>query len=216
MPGHRAYFCLSDPRELLTHIGQSNGIQVARTSKSSHGSFSPQAYTATIITSKSWCIDRLYPHLESHRPCRSHRSRFVPTRLAHAHTWWICSVAAHHTVPSLIFRHESPLFSPYSRDLADFPFFALYQHPAFTSGIVLLLNIWAAKRSGDETENAREMEAVHKCMAVLKAAEGRCVRNTPYVIFISSRLILSFRRWHAAGRLWCVNGVERCVFTLFD
>ncbi|KAI9511917.1 fungal-specific transcription factor domain-containing protein [Russula earlei] len=58
-----------------------------------------------------------------------------------------------------------------------------FQLPAFTAGIVLLLNIWGAKRSGNVTDPAREMEDVHKCMAVLQAAEGR---------------------WHAAGRLWDV------------
>ncbi|KAF8486393.1 fungal-specific transcription factor domain-containing protein [Russula ochroleuca] len=55
--------------------------------------------------------------------------------------------------------------------------------PAFTAGIVLLLSIWSAKRSGVVTDPAREMEDVHKCMKVLQAVEGR---------------------WHAAGRLWDV------------
>ena len=32
----------------------------------SHGSFGPQTYTVTTITSKSWCIG-LYPYLENHR-----------------------------------------------------------------------------------------------------------------------------------------------------
>ncbi|KAF8492551.1 fungal-specific transcription factor domain-containing protein [Russula emetica] len=58
-----------------------------------------------------------------------------------------------------------------------------FQLPAFTAGVVLLLNIWGAKRSGGITEPAKEMEDVHKCMAVLRAAEGR---------------------WHGAGRLWDV------------
>ncbi|KAH9990706.1 fungal-specific transcription factor domain-containing protein [Russula vinacea] len=57
------------------------------------------------------------------------------------------------------------------------------QLPAFTAGIVLLLSIWSAKRSGVVTDPAREMEDVHKCMKVLQAVEGR---------------------WHAAGRLWDV------------
>ncbi|KAH9992246.1 fungal-specific transcription factor domain-containing protein [Russula compacta] len=55
--------------------------------------------------------------------------------------------------------------------------------PAFTAGIVLLLNIWSAKRSGSVADPISEMKDVHKCMAVLQAAEGR---------------------WHAAGRLWDV------------
>jgi hypothetical protein len=110
VPGHREYFLLSDSTELLNHFGQSNGIQLVRISRTSHVSFSPQAYTASTTTSKSWCIGRLYPHLENHRPCRSHRSRFAPTRLARAHTWWICSAAVPHSTPLLISRHESPPF----------------------------------------------------------------------------------------------------------
>ncbi|KAI0260433.1 fungal-specific transcription factor domain-containing protein [Gloeopeniophorella convolvens] len=58
-----------------------------------------------------------------------------------------------------------------------------FQLPAFTAGIVLLLNIWGVKRSGLTIDPVKEMEDVHKCMGVLKAAEGR---------------------WHAAGRLWDV------------
>ncbi|KAF8268480.1 fungal-specific transcription factor domain-containing protein [Lactarius quietus] len=56
-----------------------------------------------------------------------------------------------------------------------------FQLPAFTAGIVLLLSIWGAKRTGGMPDPAKEMEDVHKCMAVLQAAEVR---------------------WHAAGRLW--------------
>ncbi|KAH9033208.1 hypothetical protein EDB83DRAFT_2319081 [Lactarius deliciosus] len=55
--------------------------------------------------------------------------------------------------------------------------------PAFTAGIVLLLNIWGAKRTGGVPDPVKEMEDVHKCMAVLQVAEAR---------------------WHAAGRLWDV------------
>jgi len=58
-----------------------------------------------------------------------------------------------------------------------------FQLPAFTAGIVLLLNIWGAKRAGGVADPAKEMEVVHKCMGVLRGAEGR---------------------WHAAGRLWDV------------
>ena len=43
----------------------------------------------------------------------------------------------------------------------------------FTSGIVLLLNIWGGKRSGLTTDPAKEMADVHKCMKMLKAMEER-------------------------------------------
>lgn len=63
--------------------------------------------------------------------------------------------------------------------MADFPL----QLPAFTAGIVLLLNIWSAKRAGGMANPAREMEDVHRCMAVLQAAEGRCVCDIGCICF---------------------------------
>ncbi|TCD62493.1 hypothetical protein EIP91_006814 [Steccherinum ochraceum] len=57
------------------------------------------------------------------------------------------------------------------------------QMALFTSGIVLLLNIWGGKRSGLSTDPAKEMADVHKCMKMLKKLEPR---------------------WHTAGRLWDV------------
>ncbi|KZT00948.1 uncharacterized protein LAESUDRAFT_731789 [Laetiporus sulphureus 93-53] len=51
----------------------------------------------------------------------------------------------------------------------------------FTSGIVLLLNIWGGKRSGLSTDPNKEMAEVHKCMKMLKCIEPQ---------------------WHTAGRLW--------------
>uniref|UniRef100_A0A0W0EWG7 Xylanolytic transcriptional activator regulatory domain-containing protein n=1 Tax=Moniliophthora roreri TaxID=221103 RepID=A0A0W0EWG7_MONRR len=53
----------------------------------------------------------------------------------------------------------------------------------FNAGVVLLLNIWGAKRSGLSTDPNREMADVHKCMQVLRVCE---------------------KRWHGCGRLWDV------------
>ncbi|KAG1729861.1 fungal-specific transcription factor domain-containing protein [Suillus paluster] len=68
-----------------------------------------------------------------------------------------------------VYRRRSGQSAPYS------------QMPAFTAGIVLLLNIWGGKRSGLYTDPTKEMADVHKCMSVLKVCE---------------------KRWHTAGRLW--------------
>jgi hypothetical protein len=111
--------CISS---ITYHIGQSNGIRLVRTLGTLDGSFSPQACTATIITSKSWSIGLLYPRRGSRRPCRSHRSQFALTRLAHAHTWWICNAAVPHNTPRRISRHAS-LLSITVQNVADF-FFA--------------------------------------------------------------------------------------------
>ncbi|EUC64915.1 fungal specific transcription factor, putative [Rhizoctonia solani AG-3 Rhs1AP] len=52
---------------------------------------------------------------------------------------------------------------------------------AFTSGIVLLINVWGQKKSGGTADPNGQIKDVHKCMDVLKANE---------------------HRWHSAGRLW--------------
>ena len=54
-----------------------------------------------------------------------------------------------------------PSFSRYSRRCGRLTFLVLPQLPAFTAGIVILLNIWGAKRSGGVAEPAKEMEDVH-------------------------------------------------------
>src|ERR1700761_2308652 len=46
---------------------------------------------------------------------------------------------------------------------------------AFTSGIVLLLNIWGAKKSGIQSDPVKQMQDVHKCMQHLKDVEARYV-----------------------------------------
>ncbi|KAK1230871.1 Gypsy retrotransposon integrase-like protein 1 [Marasmius sp. AFHP31] len=47
--------------------------------------------------------------------------------------------------------------------------------PAFTSGIILLLNIWGGKRSGWSNDPDKEMAEVHKCMKCLRDCEGQWV-----------------------------------------
>ncbi|KIK82329.1 hypothetical protein PAXRUDRAFT_153943 [Paxillus rubicundulus Ve08.2h10] len=72
--------------------------------------------------------------------------------------------------------HVIDIYKQRSRVAAHF-----LQMPAFTAGIVLLLNIWGGKQSGLSTDPSKEMADVHKCMAVLKRCE---------------------KRWHTSGRLW--------------
>ncbi|KAF8187484.1 hypothetical protein BJ912DRAFT_969930 [Pholiota molesta] len=59
--------------------------------------------------------------------------------------------------------------------------FAYLQNTAFTSAVILLLNIWSGRRSGYAPNPKREMEDVQRCGEVLKASE---------------------KRWASAGRYW--------------
>ncbi|KAF9223941.1 hypothetical protein BS17DRAFT_704855 [Gyrodon lividus] len=57
------------------------------------------------------------------------------------------------------------------------------QMPAYTVGIVLLLNIWGGKQSGLSIDLSKEMADVDVCLSVLKRCE---------------------KRWHTSGRFWDV------------
>ncbi|KAI0052327.1 hypothetical protein FA95DRAFT_1553663 [Auriscalpium vulgare] len=48
-----------------------------------------------------------------------------------------------------------------------------FQLPAFVSGVILLLSLWGAKRSGVTLDASREMEDVRKCMLLLESGETR-------------------------------------------
>jgi len=45
----------------------------------------------------------------------------------------------------------------------------------FTSGLVLLLNIWGGKQLGVTFEQSKQLEAVHNCINVLRVFEHRWV-----------------------------------------
>jgi hypothetical protein len=70
--------------------------------------------------------------------------------------------------------------------------------PIFTSGIVLLLNIWGGKRSGININPVKEMEDVHRCMSVLSQSEKRY----SFGPLPRSNTDHGRPRWHSAGRLW--------------
>lgn len=51
--------------------------------------------------------------------------------------------------------------------------FASTQGTAFTAAVILLLNIWSGKRSGQAPNPRREMQGVQRCMEILKDSERR-------------------------------------------
>ena len=60
------------------------------------------------------------------------------------------------------------------------------QVAVFTAGVVMLLNIWGAKKSGLNVEPAKQMEDVQKCMQVLATVEDK------YVYIVASQRLLIF------------------------
>ena len=68
----------------------------------------------------------------------------------------------------------------------------------FSSGIVLLLNIWGAKRSGSVADPVKEMVEVHKCMNMLKKLEPRWAVS----LFSPQCRLINAHRWSTAGRVW--------------
>lgn len=61
------------------------------------------------------------------------------------------------------------------------------QVPSFTAATVLILNIWSSRLTGLSLDVAKEMEDIHKAMAIVKAHEARCDLHAPH----SSLLISS-------------------------
>ena len=49
------------------------------------------------------------------------------------------------------------------------------QIAVFSAAVVLLLNIWGAKKSGTLADPQKQMADVHKCMMVLRGIEDKCV-----------------------------------------
>ncbi|KAI9511919.1 fungal-specific transcription factor domain-containing protein [Russula earlei] len=45
--------------------------------------------------------------------------------------------------------------------------------PAFVAGVILLMSLWGAKRTGTSPDPEREMQDVRKCMKLLECAESR-------------------------------------------
>lgn len=81
------------------------------------------------------------------------------------------------------------------------------QPAVFTTGLVLLLNIWSTKRTGLPPEMNSAIMEVHKCMATMQVCEKRCARRLIYV----SRAKTSSPRWQAAGLFWYVaRGISLC------
>lgn len=62
----------------------------------------------------------------------------------------------------------------------------MIQLAIFTSALVLLLNIWGAKRSGLKFDIAKEVKEVHACLEMLKQEEDRHVLIADGALMISN------------------------------
>ena len=70
----------------------------------------------------------------------------------------------------------------------------------FTSGVVLLLNIWGMQ-NGLSIDPVKEMSEVHKCMQILKACETRYSVDRIFIL-PSFNVILDGIRPAAYGESW--------------
>lgn len=65
------------------------------------------------------------------------------------------------------------------------------QIAAFTAGIVLLLNIWGAKKSGTFADSGKQMADVMKCMQLLRSIEDRSVISVSQLLLPDPSLVAS-------------------------
>lgn len=59
------------------------------------------------------------------------------------------------------------------RESKPLPQMQIAVHALFTAAVVLLLNVWGARKSGSFADPQKDMEHVHKCMQVLRCIEER-------------------------------------------
>ncbi|KAJ6467070.1 fungal-specific transcription factor domain-containing protein, partial [Mycena vitilis] len=103
-----------------------------------------------------------------HRPFIPMIRKSAPTALP---SLAICTNAARAVANMVDIQMRRKGSAPFAMDLSTM----------FTSGLVLLLNVWSSKRTGLVSDTHREMVNVHKCMEVIRSFESR---------------------WQAAGVLW--------------
>ena len=72
---------------------------------------------------------------------------------------------------------------------------------AFTSGLIIVLNVWGSQKSGLLQNLAKEMANVQICLNVLKEGEKRYTFLLKIPIHGSFEAYKSESRWHLAGRL---------------
>ncbi|KAJ7607254.1 fungal-specific transcription factor domain-containing protein, partial [Mycena polygramma] len=103
-----------------------------------------------------------------HRPFIPMIRKSAPTALP---SLAICTNAARAVANMVDIQMRRKGSAPFFMDLSTI----------FTSGLVLLLNVWSSKRTGLVSDTHREMVNVHKCMEVIRSSESR---------------------WQSAGVLW--------------
>ncbi|KAJ7657154.1 fungal-specific transcription factor domain-containing protein [Mycena polygramma] len=111
-----------------------------------------------------------YHHLQVliHRPFIPMIRKSAPTALP---SLAICTSAARAVANMVDIQRRREGSAPFVVNLGT----------VFTSGLILLLNVWSGKRTGLLSDTRREMVNVHKCMEVISFCESR---------------------WQTAGTLW--------------
>ncbi|KAI0260431.1 fungal-specific transcription factor domain-containing protein [Gloeopeniophorella convolvens] len=134
----------------------------------------------------SW-FDSIPDHLRWD-PSRENQTFFVQSAAMHIAYYFIQITIHRPFIPS--FHKESALSFPAlaicasaARALSHISDALRIKHPAlaapnihlptFVAGVIILLSLWGAKRSGTTLDAMKEMEDVRKCLKVLEAAESR-------------------------------------------
>lgn len=164
VPDHRAFITVSAVPSVdrLGHHKQCDGI---RTGRILHSSTNLRRSMERITRFKYSCTDHSSHLHASHPRYRSRRWLSVPMRHGLVYTFWtFSSNAAANCCTSTRYFYQKL----YERLSA-----LTYQSQMclFTSGVVLLQNIWAGKRLGLTIDPNKEMAEVHKCMKMLKSIE---------------------------------------------
>lgn len=87
-----------------------------------------------------------------------------------------------------------------------------FQVPAFTSAVVLLVNIWGVKRSGMTIDSGKEMDDVRACIRVLEDSEARWQvagrLKSVFFSLLSSSFFLLPDSYHACRCMLITNQIS--------
>jgi hypothetical protein len=137
-----------------------------------HRPFIPTIRDGTPTVSETVCLAFIML-IAWDSPCRRWRS--APTPRVRAATSPTCHGSARMACPCRCSSYVPFRFNLYSIGQLTV---GEIKSSVFTSGVVLLLNVWSGKRTGLPPHMNSAITEVHKCMATMAVCEERCA--APY------------------------------------